>query len=141
MDLLLLLRVLLDFGLLVLIWLVQLIIYPSLCSYSNNEALWSWHSVYMKRISFLVIPLMIGQVILCVLQIIEIVSFYTLASVVLVIAIWLLTFTIFVPLHSRIVAKKEMQKAAKSLVFNNWWRTVVWSLLFVLSLFDLLQRV
>ena len=42
-------RLLLDFGLMVLIWIVQLVIYPGLCYY-KSEDLGNWHKIYTGRI-------------------------------------------------------------------------------------------
>ena len=55
------LTLLADFGLVVLIWIVQLIIYPSFHVVAN-DAFAAWHKTYMALISYLVIPLMFGQV-------------------------------------------------------------------------------
>ena len=55
-----LIRLLLDFGLMVLIWIVQLVIYPGLCYY-KNEDLGKWHKIYTQRIGVIVGPLMIAQ--------------------------------------------------------------------------------
>lgn len=55
-----LVRLLLDFGLVVLIWIVQLVIYPSLCYYQDKD-LAKWHKIYTQRIGVIVGPLMIAQ--------------------------------------------------------------------------------
>ena len=49
-----------DFGMFVLIWLVQLIIYPVLDEVSI-EKFSKWHEIYCRRIAFVVLPLMIAQ--------------------------------------------------------------------------------
>ena len=53
-------RLLVDFGLLVLIWIIQLIIYPSFLFYRAKELI-TWHKMYTKAIALIVIPLMLGQ--------------------------------------------------------------------------------
>lgn len=128
-----------DFGLLVLIWLVQLVIYPSFCTYSDKEELWRWHSVYMQRISYVVIPLMIGQLALSGILLFTQFSYIHLCHLLLVMLVWLLTFIIFVPLHQRVLAKEDFELCTQQLVKKNWWRTTVWSLLFLVSLFNLLN--
>jgi hypothetical protein len=56
----LIIRLLLDFGLVVLIWLVQLVIYPGFKFYSpSNLAL--WHKIYTGRIGVAVVPMMVWQ--------------------------------------------------------------------------------
>ena len=49
-----------DFGLLVLIWMVQLVVYPGF-KYYQRERLLEWHARYTSRISYIVGPLMLGQ--------------------------------------------------------------------------------
>ena len=56
-----LLQLLVDFGLVVLIWIVQLIIYPSFLYYNSNT-LSKWHKTYTGRITTIVAPLMIAQI-------------------------------------------------------------------------------
>ena len=53
-------RLLLDFGLCILIWMVQLIVYPSFLFFSDNN-LFTWHKTYTKAIALIVMPLMLGQ--------------------------------------------------------------------------------
>lgn len=128
-----------DFGLLVLIWLVQLIIYPSLCAFSSDEALWKWHSIYTKRIAYIVIPLMIGQVILWSLQLFDGFTIYIAIRGFLILIVWVVTFTIFVPLHQKIANKIKMQQNARALVLKNGWRTCIWTLLFLIHLFEVIS--
>jgi DMSO reductase anchor subunit len=126
-------RLFLDFGLVVLIWMVQLIIYPSFEFYTN-ENLVAWHKIYTLRISYVVIPLMLGQLGFCLLQLYQKRNFYTLSSTILVISVWLLTFLIFVPMHSYILSETYTKTLLIDLVNKNWYRTIVWTLLFLLSL-------
>ena len=49
------LTLLTDFGLVVLIWIVQLIIYPAFYVVADNNFA-AWHKKYMSLISYLVIP-------------------------------------------------------------------------------------
>jgi len=48
-------RVAVDFGMLILIWLVQLIIYPSF-QYSARESFIQWHEKYTGLITLVVLP-------------------------------------------------------------------------------------
>ena len=59
---------LVDIGLVVLIWMVQLIVYPSFTFYSK-ENLVNWHQKYTARIAVIVIPLMFLQLILVIVDI------------------------------------------------------------------------
>ena len=61
MDRLAVVQIIIDSGLLILIWLVQLIIYPSLC-YTEDKEFICWHKRYSYMIGLIIIPLMLAQV-------------------------------------------------------------------------------
>lgn len=123
-----------DAGLMVLIWIVQTIIYPSFKYFSNKE-LQRWHSIYTMRIGYIVLPLMLIQLGIAVYQVWTIQNEYTLISLVLIILVWLSTFVQFVPRHQMIAQGKCSEKLLKELVDLNWIRTLLWTLLFLLSFF------
>lgn len=125
-------RILFDFGLVVLIWMVQLIIYPSFQYYSTAD-LEIWHPVYTNAISIIVIPLMLGQLIVVSIQIIKIRNRYTLISSVCVLMVWLLTFLIFVPIHNELSNGLIEKSTLKDLVNLNWYRTAIWTSMFLLN--------
>ncbi|TDS20855.1 hypothetical protein DFQ03_0109 [Maribacter caenipelagi] len=125
-------RLICDSGLLVLIWMVQLIIYPSF-SYYKNEDLFQWHSSYTKRIAVVVIPLMIAQLIISMVQVFTTPDFNSILYCLLVIGAWLSTFVMFVPLHENISKERDVEKSIKKLKLHNWLRTVLWSLIFMLT--------
>lgn len=125
-------RVLLDFGLFVLILLVQLVIYPSFTHMSVSD-LKKWHPSYTKRITVVVLPLMVGQAVVVLLQVIQEFSYLNLTSLLVVIALWLLTFLQAVPLHRQIVDSEKPLAAAKKLVAANRIRVFFWGLLFIFS--------
>lgn len=128
-----LIRILLDFGLMVLIWIVQLVIYPGLCYY-KNEDLGKWHKIYTQRIGVIVGPLMIAQLVVTIMQLLQAQNLYTWGSIIIVLITWILTFLIFVPLHNSIKPGESCEEITTSLVKKNWWRTFFWSILFLGSL-------
>ena len=128
-----LIRLLLDFGLMVLIWIVQLVIYPGMCYY-KSEDLGNWHKIYTGRIGVIVGPLMIAQLAIAILQFWFMQSVYTIVSLIVILIIWMLTFLIFVPLHNSIQPNRSCEEITNDLVRKNWWRTLLWSLLFLASL-------
>ena len=65
------LRLAFDTGMLALIWLVQLIIYPGLAMY-NDVNLRIWHPIYTKRVTLVVLPLMFGQLILSAYKVLNV---------------------------------------------------------------------
>lgn len=127
-----LLRLIIDAGFMVLIWAVQLVIYPSFGYYSKSN-LGIWHKSYTKRVTFIVLPLMVSQLILGVTQAWVLQNWYTLLSMIIIISLWLLTFLIFVPLHQSIDADQPIENVCAKLVAKNWIRTILWTLLFVVS--------
>jgi len=129
------LKLISDTGLLILIWLVQLIIYPSF-RHTTIEKLIIWHPIYTTRITTVVLPLMLSQIILSGLLVFnnEWRSYYFL-DFILVLATWILTFTVFVPLHQKIDNPHTSNKFlfAKKLVQYNWIRTLLWTIISILT--------
>lgn len=135
-----------DSGLLVLIWLVQLIIYPSFL-HCRDDQLLTWHSVYSGRITLVVMPLMLTQVAVIGLQLGRGlqdasggVSWTLWACALLVAVCWLSTFFLSVPLHGQIGAGQGSAQVLERLVLTNWPRTVAWTLIFLLGFFGSTAR-
>ncbi len=126
-------RLVFDSGLLLLIWMVQLIIYPSFQFYTSENLL-PWHQKYTVAISFVVIPLMFGQLITASLQLIAERNIFTIGSIILIALVWLSTFAQFVPMHGAIASGNTSQELLKELVSKNWIRTILWTLIFVWTL-------
>ena len=125
-------RLLLDFGLCILIWVVQLIVYPSFAFYNNTQLL-KWHKTYTKAIALIVIPLMLGQLGIAIYQVFLAQNIYTLVSIVFVVFLWGITLLKFAPMHQQISEGNTQIQLLKTLVQMNWIRTMIWTLLFVLS--------
>lgn len=128
---------LISFGLVVLIWLVQLIIYPNF-QYLSESNLVQWHQTYAPRITIIVAPLMILQLITVIYLLF--LDFTILNSIVtlLIMLNWLITFIYFVPLHVKIDRDSIDKGSLKSLVHVNWYRTIIWSCVFVIVLTEYL---
>ena len=132
-------EVLLDFGLLILIWMVQLIIYPSFLYYSPKDLI-SWHHTYTGRIAVLVIPLMFGQLGVSAYQMYENFEILRLIKFILILFVWIFTFAYFAPTHKKISAGITSQNLLKQLVHFNWWRTIAWTLVSLISIIHLIQH-
>ncbi len=128
-----LLRLLFDFGMLVLIWLVQLIIYPSFLYYQPRDLL-LWHETYVIAISFVVIPLMFGQLITASIQLFKKQNLFTVGSLMLIAFVWLSTFVQFVPMHNAISLGDTSLDLLNDLIDKNWIRTAIWTFIFVWSM-------
>lgn len=129
-------RLIIDAQLLVLIWMIQLVVYPSFV-FLSKEKLILWHKKYTQGLSFIVIPLMFGQLGVSVAQLNLFVSWYTVSSLVLIIGVWIVTFSLFVPIHTVIANGVSTHLMLGKLVRYNWLRTVVWTLIALLSGFQL----
>lgn len=84
-------QLLIDFGLVILIWMTQLIVYPSFTQ-MNSDNLFDWHTSYTGRISILVMPLMIGQLGLHIYGLTQTLSSGQIAAFLFVILAWINTF-------------------------------------------------
>lgn len=137
-DYILLFKLLSDFGLFVLIWIVQLIIYPSFQYYAKEDLI-KWHHVYTQRITIVVLPLMLGQLVLSFWLLYDNYrQFYEVVNIILVVLTWATTFSIFVPLHNNISKATAIQQTTSKLIHWNWMRTLIWSLVLILTFFKIL---
>ncbi len=128
-------RLLFDFGLLVLIWIVQLVIYPSFSEY-KREDLMRWHKKYINRIAIVVMPLMIGQLSLVIVQVFRDLTSLNIISLVLVMMMWGSTFLQFVPIHNDISFGIVDRNLLHKLTNKNWLRTILWTVIFIISFFQ-----
>jgi len=126
-------KLLIDGGLLILIWMVQLVVYPSFCYFSEAD-IKIWHPIYTKQITLIVLPLMVSQLGLYTFTTFQKPSAIQMLSLGLVILIWGVTFLKAVPLHAQIEHLANSVDARNSLVQINWVRTIAWTIIFILSL-------
>ena len=125
-------RLVLDVGLLVLIWMIQLIVYPSFLFYTAKELI-AWHKMYTKAIALIVIPLMLGQLGIIIYQVFLLQNTYTLTSIVLVVFLWGITLLKFAPMHQQISEGNTHVQLLKKLVQINWIRALIWTILCAMS--------
>lgn len=123
-----------DSGLFILIWMVQLVVYPSFLFYTK-KSLHDWHTVYTPRITAVVGPLMILQFIVSAIRLYLDMNWFSVLYLFLVLSAWLITFLIFIPIHERIQRGEYHSIHLQKLVKLNWMRTVLWSALLVLEVF------
>ena len=123
-----------DFGLVVLIWMVQLVIYPSFCYY-DDARLKRWHQKYTRQVTYIVLPLMVGQVIWHANMLWGQFDVAGITQFAMILVVWGLTFFKAVPLHNKIDRDDQPLATAILLVRWNWPRTVLWSLVFILHFF------
>ncbi len=113
-----------------LIWIVQLVHYPGF-RYVDHTQFSSFQQHHMRSISYIVVPLMLVEVVLsCWLQIDywnrDEMYIITTANVLLVV-IWVATFFVSTPIHSKLLTQGYNEILINKLVDTNWIRTVLWS--------------
>lgn len=121
-----------DFGLVVLIWLVQAVVYPSFREIDDG-GFRAWHRSYSRRVALIVVPLMLGQAALHGIRLALAPRPLAVAAAACVAVAWVATFGAAVPLHRELAASGQSESAIRSLLRVNWWRTAAWSLTFLLS--------
>ena len=123
---------LVNFGMGLVIWLVQLILYPGLAHYPPAHLV-AWHRSYTRLISFFVIPLMLVQAGLLLQAALNGAAAPN-AMLAMVALAWAVTFKFSVPLHRRIANNEDPTAAVSLLIRTNWPRTILWTAVFLLGL-------
>jgi hypothetical protein len=126
-------ELLIDFGLFVLIWMVQVIIYPGFRHLGETEFI-PVHVKYARVISFFVVPLMTGQLVLKCLGAFNEPGAIPLAALALVLMCWAATFFLAVPCHKKLDTLGKDLAVIDRLVRVNWIRTLGWTSVLALSL-------
>ncbi len=123
---LLLAQAITTFALTGLIWLVQLVHYPSFASVDSDQ-FGSFHAMHSARITLIVAPLMVVELLTSVVWCFDdprrITAFVGLA---LVAVIWGSTAFLQVPLHNQLSGGMSVDLIER-LVRTNWIRTLAWS--------------
>jgi len=112
-----------------LIWVVQLVLYPQFPEV-GIEAFAKYHDAYMRRITWIVAPLMLAEL---GLAIASLAVFREgagrsgmLAGFLLLVVIWTATAVLQVPLHNQLAAGAG-EETMHRLVQTNWIRTAAWT--------------
>lgn len=115
-----------SWGLLLLIWIVQAIIYPGFHRIPADDFV-AYHRWYVRRISVMVLPLMTAEVAVTVTWLADAGNASSVICALLVLIVWLSTMLLQVPIHNRLKSGKQ-QALIRRLVATNWIRTIAWSL-------------
>jgi hypothetical protein len=122
-----------DFGIVIVVWLAQAIMYPSLAHIEENVFV-EWHQTYSTRIAFFVIPLLCGQAIIVGIMIYYGGSFLTLLSAAMIALCWASTFGLSVPCHARLQRFGKDLTVIRKLVRTNFIRTILWTTVFLIGI-------
>lgn len=112
-------------SLVTLIWLVQLLHYPSF-QYYDPETFGPAMVFHQNRISWVVIPLMFTELGLSLLSAWTTRTNLSFILLSIVLSVWLVTFLIQVPQHQKLLHGKD-QGLIRKLILGNWIRTALWS--------------
>ncbi len=122
------------------IWIIQLIHYPSF-KFIDFKQFFTFQNFHTKTITFIVGPIMTLEIFTALyLLILNEFSFFWITQTFLLIIIWLCTAFLSVPIHNLLaqphISDSERLQIAQVLVKTNWPRTLLWSvrsLLFILA--------
>ena len=128
-------RNLFDLGIVIVVWLAQVIMYPSL-AHIERDAFVSWHRKYSSRIAFFVIPLLCGQAIIVGILVYYDACFLTVLSAALISACWASTFGLSVPCHAQLQRGGKDLQVMRKLVWTNLIRTLLWTAVFVIGVWQ-----
>lgn len=106
------------------IWLVQLLVYPNFRFFSA-EAFAPFHRFHSTRISMVVGPVMLAELVSALLLFQRSSSPLFLWNFASVFLLWMLTAFVSVPFHRRLELDPGSSK--NWLVWSNWPRTILWT--------------
>ena len=121
-----------DFAMFILIWMVQIIVYPTFHKIENEEFV-DWHRKYCNAIGFFVLPVMTCQLVEAASACFFTVGDLVWVKLISVLGAWIITFLISAPCH-RTLQKGKDPKIIARLIRTNWWRTILWSITFLISI-------
>ena len=108
------------------IWVIQLLHYPSF-HFIDDQKYIEFQHFHMQRISLIVIPAMLIELASALLLAYFFVSSLTIILLFLVLGIWGITFIFFTNMHHKLTDGYE-HSIVDRLVKINWLRTALWSL-------------
>lgn len=124
-----------------LIWTIQIVHYPLFSLVGKSEFI-DYHSAHSARISWIVIPLMLIELISTFLHSIydsfdnKILNY---SGIFFVLVVWFSTFLLSVPEHN-ILGNGWNKESIQRLVNTNWVRTIAWTLHSFLLIYQLIGK-
>ena len=137
MDFLFFLNFISAFLLTGVIWTIQIVHYPSF-HYIDKLSFTNFHNFHERRISIIVMPLMLIELITSIaLYINNMWSIIFALNLLIVGLIWCSTFFVQVPIHN-ILSEKKDKNLIEKLVNTNWIRTFLWSIRMLLIIDEII---
>lgn len=128
-------RTIADVGIVMVVWLAQMIMYPSL-AHIDEKVFVTWHRTYSWRIAFFVIPLLCGQAIIVAMMIYLGGGVPAILSAAIIALCWASTFGLSVPCHARLQRSGKDMAVIRRLVRTNLIRTILWTLVCLIGLWQ-----
>lgn len=122
---------LINFGMALLVWLAQIIIYPSFANW-HPDTFTSDHRLYVQRMGYIAGPLMVVQLLLTLSALIDSGHWLYTGQLVLITICWLCTVKLIIPLH-RSLSYRYNRQLINQLISANWLRTIPWTLVSLLD--------
>ena len=110
-----------------IIWIIQIVHYPSFQSYDDSTFAEGMRN-HQDRISLVIIPFMLLELFIAAYLCYTVPTVQNQTVMGIVICIWLCTFTIHVPLHRELLLNGKNPQYIRRLVTTNWIRTILWTL-------------
>ena len=110
------------------IWVIQLVHYPSF-RFTDREKYVSFQIFHMRKISFIVMPVMVLELLSGLLLVLYHSNHESLLriSFILLLIIWLVTALFFAQIHQKL-SKGYDETLVRKLVSFNWIRTLLWTI-------------
>ena len=116
-----------------IIWVIQLLHYPTFHFIKESNYVEFQH-FHMQRISFIVVPAMILELLSAFMLVYYIRSNLLTVCLIILLVIWLITFVFFTKLHQSLLGGYDKIIVDK-LVQINWARTILWSLRLIILIY------
>ena len=110
------------------IWVIQIVHYPSF-HFIEKELYTAFQKFHMNKISIIVIPIMLAELITGIMLFIDkgSKSPFLIISFVILVLIWLITGVFFSKAHNELMTGYQ-ELVVNQLVVMNWIRTLLWTL-------------
>ena len=110
------------------IWVIQIVHYPSF-HFIEKELYTAFQKFHMNKISIIVIPIMLAELITCMMLLLDKSSKspFLIISFVILVLIWLITGVFFSKAHNELMTGYQ-ELVVNQLVVMNWIRTLLWTL-------------
>ena len=108
-----------------IIWLVQIVHYPSFAFVEDSQFL-DFEKFHTKRISYIVAPIMLLELVSAISLMILTDESFIKVNLSLLILIWLSTGLFSIPCHNELIRQKS-PTVIERLIQTNWLRTLLWT--------------